>query len=229
MSKIGLSLAQWWSNIQATLFPLLEEELNPLTEKQQQLITILEVVRIEQHIPDYRWYEGRPQKSRCAIARSFVAKMVYNMDTTRGLRERLQSDKNLRRICGWERKGDLPSEATFSRAFAEFAETGLPQQVHESLVKKAFAETETIVLHNSRDSTAIDARQKPEAEHKTQESQPEKRPAKKRGRPKKGEDVSVKEPTRIERQGTMSLEEMLGDEILSKVVYEIHERFLNSK
>ena len=211
MSKIGSSLAQWWSNIQGTLFPLLEEELDPLTEKQQQLVTILEVVRIEHYIRDYRWYEGRPQKSRCAIARSFVAKMVYNMDTTRCLWERLQSDKNLRRICGWEHKGDLPSEATFSRAFAEFAETGLPQRVHETLVKKAFAETETIILHNSRDSTAIEARQKPEVEHKASESQPEKKPAKKRGRPKKGEEVPAKEPTRIERQVTMSLEEMLGD------------------
>ena len=211
MSEIGKSLAQWWSNIQGTLFPLLGEELDPLTEKQQQLVTILEVIRIEQYIPDYRWYEGRPKKTRCAIARSFVAKMAYNMDTTRSLWERLQSDKNLRRICGWERKGDLPSEATFSRAFAEFAGTRLPQQVHEALVKKIFAETETIVLHNSRDSTAIEARQKPEVKHKAPEAQPKKKSAKKRGRPKKGEEVSAKEPTRIERQLTMSLKEMLDD------------------
>jgi len=209
MSKITGSLAQWWSNIQDTLFPLLEEELDPLTKKQQQLVTILEVVRIEQYVPDYRFYEGRPRKTRCAIARSFVAKMVYNMDTTRGLWERLHSDKNLRRICGWESKGHLPSEATFSRAFAEFAETRLPQQVHEALVKKTFMET--IVLHNSRDSTAIEARQKREVEHKVPEAQPEHKPAKKRGRPKKGEEVPAKEPTRIERQRTMSLKEMLAE------------------
>ena len=74
MSKLGQSLSQYWSNIQGTLFGALEEVLDPLTKKQQQLVTILEVVRIEQFIPDYRWYEGRPRKTRCAIARSFVAK-----------------------------------------------------------------------------------------------------------------------------------------------------------
>lgn len=58
-------------------FPCLEEELDSLTQKQQQLITILEVVSIEKFIPDSRGYEGRPPKTRAAIARSFVAKMVY--------------------------------------------------------------------------------------------------------------------------------------------------------
>lgn len=74
MGKIGSSLAQWWSNIQGTLFPLIERELDSLTEKQQELVTILEVIRIERFIPDYRFYEGRPRKTRAAIARSFVAK-----------------------------------------------------------------------------------------------------------------------------------------------------------
>ena len=78
MSKLGETISQYWSRIQGSLFPQLEEELDPLTEKQQQLITILEVVRIEQFVPDYRGYEGRPRKTRSAIARSFVAKMVYN-------------------------------------------------------------------------------------------------------------------------------------------------------
>lgn len=35
--------------------------------------------------------------------------------------DRLKSDKNLRRICGWGNRKHLPSESTFSRAFAEFA------------------------------------------------------------------------------------------------------------
>ena len=136
MGKLAQNLAQCWSNIQASLFPFLEEELDPLSEKQQQLVTILELIRIEEYIPDYRWYEGRPRKTRCAIARSFVTKMVYNIGTTRALYERLRSDKNLRRICGWENRNSVPSESTFSRAFAEFAETALPQKVHDTLIKK---------------------------------------------------------------------------------------------
>src|SRR5262245_27617062 len=130
MGKLGQTLSQYWTKIQGSLFPQLEEELDPLTEKQQQLVAILELIRVEQFIPDSFGCDGRPPKTRSAIARSFIAKMVYNSATTSGLWERLQSDKNLRRICGWENKRRIPSESTFSRAFAEFAETKLPEQVH---------------------------------------------------------------------------------------------------
>jgi len=212
MSKLGQTLSQYWSNIQGTLFPFLEEELDPISAKQQQLITALELIRIEQYIPDYRGYEGRPQKNRCAIARSFVAKAVYNMDSTSALWERLHSDKNLRRICGWESKRSIPSEATFSRSFAHFARTQLPQVVHNALIKKIYDETETIVLHTSRDSTAIEAREKPVVKHKEKGSSSQnKERRKKRGRPKKGEEQAPKDPTRIERQKTMSLKEMLEE------------------
>jgi transposase len=211
MSKLGQTLSQYWSKIQGTLFPQLEEELDPLTEKQQQLIAILEVIRIEKFIPDYRGYEGRPPKTRSAIARSFVAKMVYNMTTTRALWERLHSDKNLRRICGWENVRQIPSEATFSRAMADFSKTELPQSVHQALIKKTFGETETIILHNLRDSTAIEAREKPVRKNNVSPIGNDSKPEKKRGRPKKGEEKPPKEPTRIEKQQIMSLEEMLKD------------------
>jgi hypothetical protein len=212
MSKLGNTLAQYWMKIQGSLFPILEEDLDVLSDKQQQLVSILEFVRVEQYVPNYRGYEGRPQKSRCAIARSFVAKIVYNMDTTRSLWERLHADKNLMRICGWENKSDIPSEATFSRAFAEFAISELPQEVHKTLIKKVYCETETIVVHNSRDSTAIEGREKPLLKHKETELDSENtKPVKRRGRPKIGEAPPPKEPTRIEKQKTMSLEEMLKD------------------
>ena len=129
-SKLGQTIAKYWNNIQQNLFPYLNEELDPITEKQQQLIVTLEVVRIEQYLPCRFGFEGRPRKTRAAIARSFVAKMVYNMDGTRALWERLRSDKNLRRICGWESVRHIPSESTFSRAFAEFTDSALPQRVH---------------------------------------------------------------------------------------------------
>jgi hypothetical protein len=47
MSQLTKTLSQYWANIQGSLFPWLEEELDFLTEKQQQLIAILELVRIE--------------------------------------------------------------------------------------------------------------------------------------------------------------------------------------
>ena len=210
MNTLMASLSQFWSNIQGGLFPYLEEELDPLTKKQMQLVETLELIRIEQYIPDYRLCEGRPRKTRAAMARSFIAKMVYNMDSTRALYERLYCDRNLRRICGWEYESQIPSEATFSRAFEEFAETKLPEKVHESLIKKFYGET--IVVHNSRDSTAIEAREKPAVKEKKSELQAtEKKTPKKRGRPKKGEELPQKELTRIEKQKTMILKEMIED------------------
>jgi transposase len=154
VGQLAGSLSSFWNRIQGTLFPFLEEELDPLTEKQQQLVAILELIRIEEFLPTCVQREGRPQKTRSAIARSFVAKMIYNMDSTRALLERLDTDKNLRRICGWESKGLIPSESTFSRAFAEFSDNGLPSQVHDSLIKETLSRE--IISHNSRDSTEIE-------------------------------------------------------------------------
>ncbi len=207
MSQLPNKLSQYWNNIQGTLFPWLEEQLDPLTTKQQQLITILEFIRIEQFLPTYYGCEGRPLKTRSAIARSFVAKTVYNMDTTTHLIERLKTDKNLRRICGWENRALLPHESTFSRAFAEFSNTQLPQQVHQVLIRNTLGDE--IILHNSRDSTPIEAREKPQRKEKADE---DKQPLeKKKGRPKKEEQRVAPEPTRIEKQKTMTLEEMLND------------------
>ncbi len=38
-------LSSIWERIQRSLFPFLEEELGPLTEKQQKLVSILEIMR----------------------------------------------------------------------------------------------------------------------------------------------------------------------------------------
>jgi len=205
MSRLTNTLSQYWNKIQGSLFPWLEEELDPLTEMQQKLITILELVRIEEFLPDTFGFEGRPPKTRSALARSFIAKMVYNIDTTSFLIERLKTDKNLRRVCGWENVRELPSESIFSRAFAHFAKTELPQRAHKALIRKTLSDV--VVLHNSRDSTAIEVREKAKSKPK---NDLEKKP-KKKGRPKKGTEKSEKEPTRIERQKTMALEDMLDD------------------
>jgi len=203
MSKLRDTLSQTWLTIQSSLFPWLSEELGPLTGKQQELVTTLEVVRIEEFIYSSRGFPGRPPQDRTAIARAFVAKTIYNMPTTRALLDRLETDSALRRICGWERKNDVPDEWTFSRAFTEFSASRLPERVHEAFIKKSY-EGE-IVGHNSRDSTAIEAREKP------LKKEPVQKIAAKRGRPKQGE-VRIKPLTRIEQQASgMGLADMLND------------------
>jgi hypothetical protein len=140
------------TKIQVDLFPQVEECVrDPLTEKQKRLITTLEVMKVEGYVksPEYQWM-GRKLKDRYAIARAFVAKAVYDFNTTSGLIEALKSMPNLRRICGFDgsviveeregitvggtilrlkrKKTTLPSESTFSRAVAEFAESALGAQ-----------------------------------------------------------------------------------------------------
>ncbi len=168
----------------------------------------MELIRIERFTAFSRSLHGRPPKERAAIARAFVAKAVYNIQTTRALLDRPACDKKLRRICGWEQKGDIPSESTFSRAFPEFSEGQLPACVHQAVISENLSED--IVGHISRDATEIEARGKPHKETKAESESDGEKAKRKPGRPKKGEE-SVKEPTRLERQQTMTLEEMLED------------------
>lgn len=203
MNRLNGTLSQFWFNIQDTLFPWLEDELGPMTAKQQELVTTLELVRIEAFIRSRRGYPGRPAQDRNAIARAYVAKMVYNMTTTRMLLDRLATDIALRRICGWERLHEVPNESTFSRAFAEFARLQLPECVHAAFIQTNYANE--LVGHLSRDSTAIEAREKP-----VKKTAVKQQPAK-RGRPKQGES-RVKPKTRIERQADgMPLPAMIAD------------------
>ncbi len=204
MSFLGGTLSQFWLTIQGSLFPWLQQELGELSAKQQQLVSILELISIESSLTASRGYAGRPQEDRRAIARSFVAKAVYNMGTTRQLLERLASDSTLRRLCGWERQHELPSEATFSRAFAEFSQSQLLERVHAALIEKY--EAPRLVGHISRDASEIIGRER--AAEKVKKA--EQLPKQKRGRPKKGEERS-KPLRRLERQQSMTLEEMLND------------------
>jgi len=204
MHPLRTSLSKYWNVIQRSLFPNLEEELGELTEKHRQIIQTLDMLRLEDHIPRSSAMPWRPPKSRTAIARAFVAKMIHNLPTTRHLLERLRSDPKLRRICGWERAADLPSESTFSRAFAQFAHTDLPGRVQQTLL--SHTHPDRVVGHICRDATAIEAREKPAPKPNAAPKPPKRN----RGRPKAG-DARPKEPTRLERQRTLTLEQCLED------------------
>jgi hypothetical protein len=199
------SLSSCWRHIQDDLFPWLEETVGPLSGRHQQLVTVLDMARIEALVPHWHGLAGRPPAERAALARAFAAKAVFNLATTSMLIERLQADKILRRLCGWERVSEIPSESTFSRAFAEFAASGVPLRVHQALI--AQTHTDRLVGHIARDSTAITAREKPA---KLDKPQPAEQPKRRRGRPCKGEE-RLRKKTRVERQRDMSLDEMLAD------------------
>ncbi len=152
------TVSHYFRTMQRQLFPGFAEELGQKTDKHLQVIVALDVLEVEKFIP-YRVssFGGRPPIDRSVMARSFVAKAVLNMPTTLALIDRLKVDAVLRRICGFETK--LPSEGTFSNAFAEFAESGMLQKIHETIVREAYADK--LVCHVSRDATAIEGREKP--------------------------------------------------------------------
>lgn len=194
-------LSDYWYAFQQELFPRLEGELGPMGERYELFVAVLELVRVEALLPYFRGQVGRPEEDRAALARAFIAKAVFDIPTTRALIERLEVDGRLRRLCGWGAGGRLASEATFSRAFSEFAESGLASRLHETLIARTM--DGHLVEHISRDATAIEAREKPQPKAA-------KRKRRKRGRPRKGEE-RAKEPSRLERQLTMSLPQMLAD------------------
>ena len=195
-----------WNTIQYKLFPWLEEELDPLTEKEQQFVQAISLIDLRTHNQPYCWRGiGRKRKDRTSIAKAFIAKSVYNFETTEILLEYLNGCKNLRRLCGWEMKSQIPSAPTFSRAFAEFSEGQLPQKIHEAMIKQHY--DPKIAGHVSRDSSAIETREKPKKKKKIVISQPKR----KRGRPAKGEIVPPAPPKRLDIQPTRDLCENLNE------------------
>ncbi len=148
-----------WSYIQGFLFPWMREDNDPITEALGRLVTTLDVIGLEAFVPEPPRGPGRPPEDRRALARAFVAKAVLSIPTTSALIERLDVDKSLRRILGWERRSQVPSEATFSRAFAEFARGELPDKIHAALIERALGGR--IIGTIARDATEIEAREKP--------------------------------------------------------------------
>jgi hypothetical protein len=101
--------------LQRNLIPGLEECCErPLTDKEQQLVSILELLHIEQFVGRRALRSGRKPRERQALARALVGKAVYNHPNTRATIEAMRPAPVLRRICGFVRRADVPSESTFS-------------------------------------------------------------------------------------------------------------------
>ena len=201
--------------LQGELIGLVEQVCSGLTPKLEQIIRAFEFTKIELTVYRDRGYAqgrgaGQPEADRCALACAFLAKAVLDLKTTRALIDRLQADSKLRRLCGFDLRFALPSEATFSRAFEEFAATELLQRVHAHMIKDTLGEQ--LIGHISRDSTAIEAREtiakKDPAKEVLAKAQTVK-PKHKRGRPSKGEVRPAPEPSPLERQRGQTLEQML--------------------
>lgn len=190
--------------LQNQLFPVLEEEVGPLSERHRDLVRALALLQMDGFIA-VRHGRGRRPHDRACIARAFLAKAIFNFLNTRALLDRLAHDAALRRLCGWERAAEVPDETVFSRAFAEFARNEFGQRVHAAVIQRT--QSQRLIGHILRDSTAIAVREKPEPRPK-----PAAPPVRRRHR-KSGTTKNPEQMTRVERQcsGNMSLEEMLAE------------------
>lgn len=199
MNSLRQLLSAFGNILQTHLFPAVEQELGRLTEQHRALVKALALLNMDRLVGACS-RRGRPPHSRANILRAFVAKAIFDIPDTRALLGRLHSDSALRRLCGWDSADKLPGETVFSRAFAAFASSELPQRVHTALIERAYAGA--LVGHISRDATAIAAREKGEKKPKTR-----------RRRASRGKDRKPEEMTRLERQSLpqTTLEQMLAE------------------
>jgi Transposase DDE domain/Transposase domain (DUF772) len=214
-------ITQFAHVLQTGLFPVLNEELGELTAPAKRLVATLEMIPLARFVPSSRGWIGRPSKDRLAIANAFVAKAVYGFGLTRQLLDALASDQQLRRICGWKEPWQVPHESTFSRAFDEFARMELPQFVHETLIRES--QKDRLIGHIARDSTTIEAREHyPETPTQAAAAKAVEKARGRAGRKKGSGGAHARYPggkrpnkpkpdTRLERQRSMKLPEMLAD------------------
>jgi hypothetical protein len=199
--------------LQQELFPLLQSSLGPLSGQMQLLASVVSLAPLERMLSARRAATGRPARDRAALATAFMAKAILNLPTTRDLISRLRVDEALRKFCGWSSARALPHESKFSRAFAEFAATELPQQLHEAVI--AATQKERLIGHIARDSTAIPARERfPEEAQKEKQKEKEKTAKRRRDKRAQGRFAKAKAAergTRIQRQRHQPLSRMLSE------------------
>ena len=190
------------TNLENSLFPKLQESLGILSSKEEKLIKILDFAQIEQFI--YDTHITNIPKDRVQMARAFIAKSVYNLQTTRDLIDRLHIDRTLRVLCGWRYTTDIPSESTFSRAFKEFSEINLAAKTHDKFISEYLSNI--VFFYNASDATKIELREKV-AKKAKEEPKVKYKP----GRPKKGETREPIKPKILNQQKEMkTTEEMLS-------------------
>ena len=144
--------------LQQQLFPQLEAAVGGLSPHLELLASVVALVPLSRLLSCSRASTGRPAQDRAALATAFLAKAILNLPTTRDLIDRLRVDQALRQFCGWRSPLTIPHECKFSRAFAEFAASELPQQLHAAVIEST--QRPRLIGHIARDSTAIPARER---------------------------------------------------------------------
>ena len=129
-----------------------------MTEALGRLVTTLDVIGLEAFVPEPPRGAGRPPDDRRALARAFVAKAVLGVPTTTALIERLDVDKSLRRILGWERR-KCRRKLPFPAPSRSLRRAICPNKMHAALIERSLGGRIVGVI--ARDATEIETREKP--------------------------------------------------------------------
>lgn len=204
-----MNIKNLFTKIQYKLFPELEEHFEEkLSPNDEAFVKAIELIRPDRFLGQFDYQgRGQPPKSRVSLFLAFLAKSIYGLTTTTLLIDYLHANKLLRNLCGYESGRAIPSESTFSRAFADFSQARILERIHQKIVTENLSQE--LVFHISRDSTSIEVREKPAPKKET--TAKEQKPKRKRGRSRKTEPKVEPEKTRIEQQKERGLEENLED------------------
>jgi len=64
MNQTLEKLSHTWLHIQSFLFPMIWDELGELTAKQKLLVSVIEMAKLEEHLPYSGRHLGRPPEDR---------------------------------------------------------------------------------------------------------------------------------------------------------------------
>ena len=192
-------------HLQRRLFPALEAELGTLSALDQQFCKVFSLTDLDRFARRYEWCgNGAPPCPR-TWRRTLSLPSMSSSSPHRCAAGRAQVPPLLRQLCGWDSADEVPSEPTFSRAFAQFADDQLPQQTHEQMAKTHAGPK--LVGHVSRDATAIKAPERPAA--KPAPSAPA--APRKHGRPKQRRSASARAAQALGTPTARTLAENLDD------------------
>ena len=148
-----------WCAIQPYLFDVIEDELGMSGDKEKEFVRTCSSILAQVDFSKYAWCgNGRRPANRESIFKMFILKARYNYPDTKATLQIIKQSPRFRRLCGWESLAEVPSEATVSRAFEEFAKDDMITKAQQHLVETALGENG--IFHVSHDSTAIEAREK---------------------------------------------------------------------
>ena len=121
------------------LFPFYKEYekyfYEELTSDHKLVLHCFEVIETSKYSFSQHKGKGRPPHNRLYLFRSLIAKSILRIPTNKDLISRLESDRNLKRICGYQYEDVIPHESWFLRAFAEFTEMNILNLHHNEMIK----------------------------------------------------------------------------------------------